>query len=133
MQITCQPPGVSGFCVPGCWSSSRSSRWCLPEADGETYRCGGPFKPENLDAMMTQHEWDALSATGKYNEVIVDGNWYTDNLPLSIEAFVGTPEAHSAFLQEYGLRPVDVPLFEYRAWDELGFASVSPKASEWRA
>ena len=118
--------------MPGCFGGP--SRWCLPEADGETYHCGGPFKPEHLKDMMTQHEWalTAQSANGKYNEVILDGLWYTENLPLSVEAFVGTPDAHAAFLQEYGLRAVDVPLLEYRAWEERGFASISPLASEWR-
>ena len=59
-----------------------------------------------------------------YNEVILDGAYWNEQLPQSVEAIITSPDdpqatkIHADFLNTYGLSAEDVPLVVFRK-DEL--------------
>ena len=60
-----------------------------------------------------------------YNEILVDGDWWTAHLPDAVEAFFHGGESalareqHRRFLQEFGLTADQVPLvrLDRRNWE----------------
>lgn len=104
MNKVCDPPGQSEQCLPGCWDAG--PEWCgVSQVD-----CNGPFPAEQLDEMMRRHS--SPTARLRYNEVIVDADWFIQQLPHSVEAFVGDRTAHAAFLSAFDLKPADCPLVQ---------------------
>ena len=119
MTQTCEPPGVSASCIPGCWSGKPG--WCEQEEPNAGFRCGGPFAPDRLATMLRLHEMP--DARVHYNEVIVDAASYVERLPHSLEAVIGDREVHMAFLREYHLSAHEVPLIKF---GERGFEVLDP-------
>ena len=125
--------------------------WCDPsgriEANGYCSFWGAPpnaaWKAENLDKLLELHQqfgepYQEPGYHSGYNEAIVDGWSWNENLPNTIEAFFelegsgveSTPDrghaqasyardAHSRFLLEYDLTEEEVPLlkFDPSRWD----------------
>ena len=83
---------------------------------------GCAFKPSDLELMMRahaghQHNAHAADGSAKYNELVIDTGPYLANLPQSVEAIVGEPSVHAAFLRRYGLTRTQVPLLKFSAGD----------------
>jgi len=101
-----------------------------------------PFPPEDLKGMLVR------SATYKeaYNEVLVDGKVYADNLPHSVAAFyyglLGSeeswPRVHAtqmylSFLDHYNLTEAQVPLVQFDLGAADPFYQMTDTSSQARA
>ena len=68
-QRTCDPPGVSAECVPGCYNFDREgggSGWC--DSDVGVQACA--WRPEHMDQMLeAQRSVDLVGGEPVYNEV----------------------------------------------------------------
>lgn len=148
-RVTCQPPGVSSTCIPGCIQNYRVSidnsadpwqRWC--DIADHTGQCEGdlsrPWRPADLGALM--HRDQSSPRKAAYNELVIDGPSANAQLPTTIEAFFMLPtdphdgqvarDAHRNFLATYpNLKAQDVPLLVYRPEDPNG-PFVLPDASQ---
>ena len=102
---TCNPPGLSPRCTPGCGrfeTINELPTWC---ARGNWQWCSWPgaFRPEALDDMMRAHTvflakdkpWNDCGhrETGEvqdpdcyYNEVVCDASAWSTNMPHTVEA-----------------------------------------------
>jgi len=82
----CHPPGLTAQCVPGCMMGQGSyEAWCEPGPND--YWCDGhPWRPEELGTFLQR---DRISQ--QYNEIIVDGFYWNEKLPRSIEAILTSP------------------------------------------
>ena len=45
-----------------------------------------------------------------YNEIVLDGGYWNAHLPGSVEAIVGSSDAHRQFLATYGVQESEFPL-----------------------
>jgi len=100
--------------------------------------CRGSWRPEDFGVFLYRtnvFEKEVQSKWGRridYNEIVVDGAHWTQNLPHNIEAFFSSGdhgkarkndivarEQHQRFLEEYGLGADEVPLltFDPMNWD----------------
>jgi hypothetical protein len=117
MNKNCEPPGRTDQCTPGCPNGHADAEWCTSRWQTQ---CG--WKPNQLDqCLLAQHD---QGKAGVYNELILDGVSWQDNLPHTIEAVFWphyandgqrkhARDVHSKFLQRYGLTWQQVPLIEY--------------------
>jgi len=84
-QRTCNPPGVTVSCRPGCTWGERA-QWCT--ATSRDYPCAWPAG--DLSLMLETHrhnaQWAASDPTTRYNEVVLDICAFTAGLPGSILA-----------------------------------------------
>ena len=99
--------------------------------------CLGSWRPQDFGVFLrryTKYNQLVQAVYHKrldYNEIIVDGQHWTDNLPDSIEAFFTSDNQgrkdediargqHQLFLQEYNLNAAQVPLLklDLENWDE---------------
>ena len=107
---TCNPPGATDSCIPGCVASSRDE-WCDGHGARNSWCDGKPWRPSQLGTFL---QLDGGMTT--YNEAIIDGFYWNANLPHSIEALIGSPndpgavKLHERFLSTYRLTKNDVPL-----------------------
>ena len=111
MSRTCQPPGVSETCIPGCKGMYNVGQQFCEEQAQPSY-C--PWGPGHLTDMVRQH---LRANKAKYNEVILDGDWWVHNLPRSIEAVFfqrgGEQNArriHHQLLSHFKLSSSEIPL-----------------------
>ena len=118
---TCNPPGVSAQCTPGCTTRGGwGLPWCDADASQDSLCNRRPWKPSDLhrlitiEAMGSGGSHDQLSS---YDELVLDGSIWNAHMPNAVEAFVETsandPRAaklHAAFLARYGLSAAQVPL-----------------------
>jgi len=112
---TCNPPGETASCKPGCMMSGAND-WCDPSSiDSGDYWCDGrPWRPSDLGSMLAAHR-----GSSSYNEVVVEAKTFNDALPWSVEAIITSPgdpttlEMHARFLQTYGITAADVPLVTF--------------------
>jgi len=142
----CNPPGVSDHCLPGCSYHGRLT-WC---SNGGEKNCAWP--PAQLaDMLSAQEAMHNSGPTDRYNEVIVDAEFFSSHLPDAVEAifFIGFDSsehcesenhwanvrgngrknhcenyarlAHQHFLDRFQLNSDDVPLLRLDA-----FASDTP-------
>ena len=99
--------------------------------------CHGSWRPQDFGVFLrrytkyNQQVQAAYQHRLDYNEIIVDGGHWTDNLPDSIEAFFTSDDTgareeevarrqHQLFLQEYNLAAAQVPLLKLDPtnWDK---------------
>lgn len=145
----CDPPGLSADCLPGC---VHDAGWCdpmHPVSDGwcqcSIGWCKGdpvrpqPWRPQDLDTMLRQHEEHFSPPDVIYNEVVIGSQALVERLPRSIEAFYYvdshyTPltasippkkltdaQALFAMTYDYGRRtdlPPPVVAFRRDSWDQ---------------
>jgi len=110
---TCDPPGASATCVPGCIGLP-TDRWCDATTAKNGWCDGLPWRPE---AMGRGVELDL--GIRNYNEVVVDGYFWNDHLPFSVEAMIGSPgdplafKMHEQFMARYSGIVTDVPLLSF--------------------
>lgn len=87
----------------------------------ETYQypgdgCGNSWHPEDIGIYLhRQSLWQKNFERLMYNEIILDGDQWTQKLPDAIDAFFHTgnqdvTDVHRSFLLEYGLTNAHVPL-----------------------
>ncbi len=112
---TCSPPGLSDTCIPGCSTHAYDPAWCdaSTRRTGDPWCDGRPWRLSDLGTFMAQDRFNT-----NYNEVIVDGFYWNEHLPHSIEAIVTsggleTTAMYEQFLQTYGLTSDAVPLVEF--------------------
>ena len=75
----------------------------LLSGDGCT---GGSWAPADVGAYLERiTSWQARWRRLVYNEFIIDGAVWEDNLPLAIEAIFNRPDVHSAFVAKFGYDP----------------------------
>ena len=86
MQKFC-PRGSPKGCAPGCATEDGEPNWC-PHADAwsddpsaQVFECA--FRPRDMEAMLRMH---LHHRSMSYNEVVVDTNSWTPNLPDSLLA-----------------------------------------------
>lgn len=117
----CNPPGLTSTCIPGCALDPLStSAWCTPSGNPRDMWCDGhPWRPTDMGELMARDRYNT-----NYNEVILDGAYWNEQLPQSVEAIITSPDdpqatkIHADFLNTYGLSAEDVPLVVFRK-DEL--------------
>ena len=87
---------------------------------GDFWCDGRPWKPHDLGQFLKREKFSR-----QYNEFIVDGFYWNQNLPHSIEAIVigdgGKAKAsalHQRFLEAYSLTAEQVPLVSYHPKNE---------------
>ena len=138
---TCDPPGRSRGCMPGC-----TRKWCDPNS-GSNWGCG--WHGDHLSHMLKQQ--DKNRGRGGYNEVVIDGErlrlerylvlcryplpnvplpicsaaaTWSAHLPNTVLAFFTLPESkggfrqraidvHNRFLSDTGRTADQVPLLLY--------------------
>jgi hypothetical protein len=108
---TCQPPGESATCIPGC-AQTPADRWCDAAHASSSWCDGLPWRREDLGrALMLD------AAAGTYNEVVLDAFFWNAHLPDSIEALIAggaedreAERLHERFLASYGRTADQVPL-----------------------
>lgn len=116
MNKLCDPPGKSDTCTPGCPHGHPDAAWCQTRHDSQ---CG--WHPERLDQMLMQQ---FEQGKGSYNELILGGDAWEDNLPHTVMAVFWPKYAsydqqqhargvHQDFLRHYGLKWQQVPLVVY--------------------
>ena len=109
MHQTCDPPGRSEWCIPGCAS------W------------GGGFPPSHLQEMLQQqaddpNPWSGSCGQGggcRHNEIVLDAATWVQHLPDTIQGFFapsGSVEWQARQLQQrfadaFGVATSTVPLF----------------------
>ena len=117
-----------GACKRRCPSvSNRTLSYSYdPTRDGRDGCHGGSWSPEDFGTYLDRWaQWQRVvqSAQGfqDYNEIIVDGPYWTRHLPRAIEAFFGTSvlahTQHRAFLAAFNLTNHDVPLLSFDQHD----------------
>lgn len=126
--VTCNPPGITEQCIPGCLHSPWRGEWCDPSKDldekdytnplkdvGATAWCDGkPWRPSDFGDLLARDHF-----SDHYNEVVVDAHYWNEQLPHSIWAMISTPNDipyrnhYFRFLDEYKLTPADVPLLNF--------------------
>lgn len=99
----CEPPGASAECLPGCYGVTRASLdvqgWCNSPAPMDVFVRGAgsvcPYPLADVQGMLQRQE--AYTAARNcaccswpdcplYNEVVLDSEVWTENLPSTIEA-----------------------------------------------
>mmetsp|Transcript_21938 Transcript_21938/g.54680 ORF Transcript_21938/g.54680 Transcript_21938/m.54680 type:complete len:194 (+) Transcript_21938:269-850(+) len=88
MSRTCNPPGPSAFCIPGC---SGHEGWC--EDNRNSNYC--PWRPNHIREMVEQ-QLATPGAADRYNEVIIDAAVWERNMPLSVEGVYYTNDDRTA-------------------------------------
>lgn len=127
---TCDPVGVSRFCIPGCYQFDREGGgpgWC--DEDSGTQSCA--FKPDHMvDMFEAQRGVDSHGGIPVYNEVIVDMFEMQQWLPRAVEAvwvfrkgscYDGgsmlcdgyARRVRSNFMQKYGLEDKELPMLTF--------------------
>ena len=133
---TCNPQGVTDWCIPGCTPYPGHSTWC--DLNHDQWPCA--YRPESLTRIMTLRDGMAAQKTkpqhkmwddGKYyDELIFESAAYMRELPKSVEAIFYTTgtcgdvydgpkcaqyarAAHGNFLRHFGLTAKDVPLLKF--------------------
>jgi hypothetical protein len=121
---TCEPPGLTKHCIPGCASNGEDYEFCNPGRTtnaGDFWCDGRPWKPQDLGKFLNRDK-----NSRQYNEFVVDGFYWNQHLPHSIEAIVigedGKAKAsalHQKFLAAYPqLTAKDVPLVSFHPNNE---------------
>ena len=108
-------------CVPGCSAKGMDAgvEWC--SASSMPGGCAWP--PHLLRDMMQRTLPQYQTNGGHYNEIVVDARRFQEQLPMSIEAFWYDAQhskdggrtqraQHAAFLRDFNLREIDVPLLK---------------------
>ena len=108
-------------CVPGCSEKGTDEgvNWC--SASSMSGSCAWP--PHLLRDMMQRTLPQYQTNGGHYNEIVVDARRFQEQLPMSIEAFWYDAQhskdggrtqraQHAAFLRDFNLREIDVPLLK---------------------
>ena len=99
-------------------------RWCEGSTVGDVTRygypgdgCGGSWRPADFGIFLQrQAAWQVHNHRLQYNEIIIDGNSWSESLPLTIDAFFymgARDEAanqHAMFVAEFGGAAADIPL-----------------------
>merc|ERR1711988_424432 len=84
---TCDPVGVSRFCVPGCYQFDREGGgpgWCDEGMAGGT-SCA--FKPSHMvDMLEAQRSVSFHGGEPTYNEIVIDMEEMKQWMPRSVEA-----------------------------------------------
>lgn len=112
---TCQPPGETASCKPGCMMSGAND-WCDPSGISfdDCWCDGRPWRPADLGSMLAAHRHSFT-----YNEIVIDAKTFNDEMPWSVEAIITSPgdpttlEMYAKFLQMYGITAADVPLVTF--------------------
>ena len=96
-------------CIPGCSHALGFCKAATPrEPWGNHCICGKdwchgrpqPWAPDDLDTMLTQYQqfgsqyWAGGGQSSGYNEVIIDGRHWYDNVPDAVEAVFIVKAAH---------------------------------------
>ena len=113
---TCSPPGMTSHCIPGCVTSGGAGEWCEPSKTNSPrdFWCDGrPWRPRDLGNFISRDK-----GSNSYNEMVVDGYYWNNHLPHSIEAILTIGEAstkamHDRFLSAYKVTAQQVPLVRY--------------------
>ena len=142
---TCNPPGQSQNCLPGCFTSFSNAweKWCdVDDVDkwgpGAAFCDGQPWHPRDLGLMLPRfdaislHDVEIRLAPWGYNEVVIDGVHADANLPHVIEAMFSVAGRdvndgeivrgiYENFLKAYPeLTEADVPLLRFDPADPRG-------------
>ena len=118
---TCNPPGVSAACTPGCtMRGGWGLPWCDADASQDSWCNRRPWRPSDLHRLITIEptgDGGRHNQLSSYDELVLDGSSWNAHMPNAIEAFVKTSaddrhatELHAAFLARYGLSAAQVPL-----------------------
>jgi len=106
-------PSHAPGCTPGCVASSYDA-WCDGESAHDSWCDGKAWHMSDVGRFL---ELDG--GTTKYNEAIIDGFYWNEHLPWSIEAIIGSPgdpqavRLHQRFLSTYHISREDVPLVTF--------------------
>ena len=96
---------------------------CTAQVDWGCVWAGPWTVAEMLAAASTRFAHGSDGNGQRFNEVMVDTDWYVNNMPLSLEAFFvpargNLPQAariHRHFLSHFGLSEAEVPLLVFHA------------------
>lgn len=141
---TCQPDGKSwttpgAGCVPGCASAVLGEdTFCAPQLARDDWCQGKPWRPSDVDAMMSAAKVADPNRPIASEVLVLDGASFRAQQPHSVDAiFFGATEAdggkaaramHLSFLQAFPeVHYADFPLLIYDARDPVTPFTVAPE------
>jgi len=105
--------GCAQDCGAGCGNACDPERDCFDQADAYCSGCSwmpGPLFSDQFVRASRQEE-------PKYNEMVMDADFWAKHMPDAIEAVTCNQQVLSAFLQTYQLPAVDYPLLSFNLYD----------------
>ena len=108
--IIFKPGATRLLCGKATDSAGTCGRWCdrsrndaaIPWSEGAEKLCA--WRVEDFGVSLRRvNDWMVQNRRPGYDEIIVDAVHWRQHLPEVIECFVNSPDAHAAFLNEFGL------------------------------